>query len=50
MVTRDRSHLRLIRGGKYTDEASTRLKLYGQADRRVKAEPRPDPQPPKAAA
>ena len=38
-------HLFLVK-----DEARTRLHLYGQADRIVKAEPRPDPHPPKAAA
>lgn len=45
-----RRHLTLIQGGKCDDEARTRLHLYGQAVRVVRAEPRPDPTPPKQAA
>lgn len=43
-----RRHLTLLQGGR-RDERAVRLKLYGQADRRVKAEPKPDPTPPRAA-
>lgn len=43
-----RGHLTLIPGGKCDDERAARLRLYGQAERVVRAEPQP-PTPPRAA-
>lgn len=50
MPRNDRSHLRLIRGGKYTEEARVARILHPSERRVVRAEPRPNPYPPKDAA
>lgn len=50
MKRRDRSHLRLVPGGKTTDEHRASFKLCSVSSRVVRAEPRPDPNPPRTAA
>lgn len=48
-MTRRRKHLTLLQGGR-RQEAEVKHRLYPYKSRVVKAEPKPDPNPPRPAA